>query len=122
MAFTSAFPQRPDPFAKNNVDRTLSFEGSFQSEGHSPLIGSEDPFETLEEVNTLTADVEPSSDLFDEDPQSKFTDEVEPAATSTPELSKPTDSTNPFEEEETSEVTCNKESQLIEEVASKSDE
>ncbi|PIK49771.1 putative EH domain-binding protein 1-like isoform X3, partial [Apostichopus japonicus] len=112
-----------DPFAKCNADRTLSFEGSFQSESHSPGIEPEDPFAILEEENTVTVDESASGNPFEDELQNPFT-EAEPTAMSTPETRKTSEPTNPFEEEEEDEKMCNKDegSNVLKELLSKSDE
>ncbi|KAJ8045248.1 EH domain-binding protein 1 [Holothuria leucospilota] len=98
-----------DPFAKCNVDRTLSFEGSFQSESHSPTVASEDPFKALEKEEAGRVGETESTNPFDEDLSNPFI-ETEPTAMSTPEMTtKSSQPSNPFEEEEEENKTvCNK--------------
>lgn len=95
------------------MDRTLSFEGSFQSESHSPTVPPEDPFEALEKKEAGRIGETESTNPFDEDLSNPFI-ETEPTAMSTPEMTtKSSQPSNPFEEEEEKEeeenkIMCNK--------------
>lgn len=93
------FAWSSDPFAICN-DRTLSFEGSFQSES---------PFAALDKEESVRVDKNTGYNPFDEDLSNPFID-AEPNAVSTPELHKDSEPTKPLVRGG-SESLCNKENE-----------